>query len=74
MQKIEYYIIESIYDKKVGVAAFAENDNHIATAMPFPGGREAAEAAAAVLNEKQIPISSFCDAFAEGRLSELLRI
>ena len=59
-------------DRKYGIAAIDQSEKHCAAAAPFLRDPQEAERLVSFLNNKQIPISEFCEAFVTGRIGEII--
>lgn len=72
MHRVVYSIIGPGVDRKYGISAIDPREKHCAAAAPFLRDLREAERLVSYLNERQIPISEFCEAFVTGRLREIV--
>ena len=71
MYDVFYFVIGPGPNRKYGVAAIDQTGKHSAAAAPFLRERREAEQLASRLNDRQLPISEFCEAFVTGRVAEI---
>lgn len=72
MSEILYSVAGPSYDGKYGIMAVDQEERHYAAAMPFLSEREDAERLVGYLCAHQISIPSFCEAFIDGSLLEMI--